>query len=50
MIIFKNEIDDKFDYDLRQNYEDLTIEDSEEKIKFKFLIYMFFQLLIITYI
>ena len=35
MIIFKNEIDDKFDYDLRQNYEDLTIEDSEEKINFQ---------------
>ena len=32
MIIFKNEIDDKFEYDLRKNYEDLTIEDSEEKI------------------
>ena len=35
MIIFKNEIDDKFDYDLRKNYEDLTIEDSEEKIDFQ---------------
>ena len=34
MIIFKNEIDDKFEYDLRKNYEDLTIEDSEEKINF----------------
>ena len=28
MIIFKNEIEDKFEYDLRKNYEDLTIEDS----------------------
>ena len=35
IIIFKNEIDDKFDYDLRKNYEDLTIEDSEEKINFQ---------------
>ena len=35
MIIFKNEIDDKFEYDLRKNYEDLTIEDSEEKINFE---------------
>ena len=34
MIVFKNEIDDKFEYDLRKNYEDLTIEDSEEKINF----------------
>lgn len=34
MIIFKNEIDDKFEYDLKKNYEDLTIEDSEEKINF----------------
>ena len=34
MIIFRNEIDDKFEYDLRKNYEDLTIEDSEEKINF----------------
>ena len=32
IIIFKNEIEDKFEYDLRKNYEDLTIEDSEEKI------------------
>jgi exosome complex RNA-binding protein Rrp42 (RNase PH superfamily) len=32
MIIFKNEIDDKFEYDLRKNYEDLTMEESEEKI------------------
>ena len=32
IIIFKNELEDKFDYDLRKNYEDLTIEDSEEKI------------------
>ena len=35
IIIFKNEIDDKFEYDLRKNYEDLTMEDSEEKIKFE---------------
>ena len=35
MIIFKNEIDDKFEYDLKKNYEDLTIEDSEEKINFE---------------
>ena len=35
MIIFKNEIDNKFEYDLRKNYEDLTIEDSEEKINFQ---------------
>ena len=35
MIIFKNEVDDKFEYDLRKNYEDLTMEDSEEKIKFE---------------
>ena len=34
MIIFRNEIDDKFEYDLRKNYEDLTIEDSEKKINF----------------
>lgn len=32
LIVFQNEIDDKFEYDLRKNYEDLTIEDSEEKI------------------
>ena len=35
IIIFKNELEDKFDYDLRKNYEDLTIEDSEEKINFQ---------------
>ena len=35
MIIFKNEIEDKFEYDLKKNYEDLTIEDSEEKINFE---------------
>ena len=28
----QNEIDDKFEYDLRKNYEDLTVEESEEKI------------------
>jgi len=35
LIVFQNEIDDKFEYDLRKNYEDLTIEDSEEKINFE---------------
>ena len=34
IIAFQNEIDDKFEYDLMQNYKDLTKEDSEEKIKF----------------
>jgi exosome complex RNA-binding protein Rrp42 (RNase PH superfamily) len=29
MIAFQNEIDDKFEYDLLQNYKDLTMEDSE---------------------
>jgi exosome complex RNA-binding protein Rrp42 (RNase PH superfamily) len=32
LIVFQNEIDDKFEYDLRKNYEDLTVEESEEKI------------------
>ena len=34
IISFQNEVDDKFEYDLMQNYKDLTMEDSEEKIKF----------------
>ena len=34
IIPFQNEVDDKFEYDLMQNYKDLTMEDSEEKIKF----------------
>ena len=33
MIAFQNEIDDKFEYDLMQNYKDLTMEESEENIK-----------------
>ena len=33
MIAFQNEIDDKFEYDLMQNYKDLTMEESEEIIK-----------------
>ncbi len=33
MIAFQNELDDKFEYDLMQNYKDLTMEESEEKIK-----------------
>ena len=34
IISFQNEVDDKFEYDLMQNYKDLTMEDSEDKIKF----------------
>ena len=34
MIAFQNEVEEKFEYDLMQNYKDLTMEDSEEKIKF----------------
>ena len=33
MIAFQNEVDEKFEYDLMQNYKDLTMEESEEKIK-----------------
>ena len=33
MVAFQNEVDDKFEYDLMQNYKDLTMEESEEKIK-----------------
>ena len=33
MVAFQNEIDDKFEYDLLQNYKDLTMEDSEEVLK-----------------
>jgi len=33
MIAFQNEIDEKFEYDLMQNYKDLTMEESEEKLK-----------------
>ena len=43
MIIFINEIDDKFEYNLKNNYEDLTMEESEEKKILKYLIYMYFQ-------
>ena len=32
IIAFQNELDDKFEYDLMQNYKDLTMEQSEEKI------------------
>ena len=34
IISFQNEVDDKFEYDLMQNYKDVTMEDSEDKIKF----------------
>ena len=30
--VFKNEIEEKFEYDLTKNYEDLTIEDTKKKI------------------
>ena len=33
MIAFQNEVDEKFEYDLMQNYKDMTMEESEEKIK-----------------
>lgn len=33
MVAFQNEVDDKFEYDLLQNYKDLTMEDSEEVLK-----------------
>ena len=33
VIAFQNEVDEKFEYDLMQNYKDLTMEESEEKIK-----------------
>ena len=33
MVAFQNELDDKFEYDLMQNYKDLTMEESEEKLK-----------------
>ena len=33
MIAFQNEVDEKFVYDLMQNYKDMTMEESEEKIK-----------------
>ena len=33
MIVFQNEVDEKFEYDLMQNYKDMTMEESEEKIK-----------------
>ena len=32
MVAFQNDIDEKFEYDLMQNYKDLTMEESEEKI------------------
>ena len=32
MLAFQNDIDEKFEYDLMQNYKDLTMEESEEKI------------------
>ena len=32
MVSFQNDIDEKFEYDLMQNYKDLTMEESEEKI------------------